>query len=168
MESSSNSGKKRKSTNPPEGYACHLCGKTGHWIFQCSEKKKKIKKSVTKTHIPVPGVDPSREDIEDAKQMQKLDPPNCFCGNVSRLKKVKRSNVSATSRANGNYFFFCVAKIRSEGCNFARPVEHELKAKSERMCPFLLKNGSCKKGNKCQFSHKLVEESRRDPICASC
>jgi len=159
MESSTN--KKRKVSNPPEGYTCHLCGENDHWIFQCNEKKKKNKKS-SSTHVPVPGVDPSKEDIENAKLMQKLKPPNCFCGSTSRLKKVKRSRVSETSRANGNYFFFCAAKSREEGCKFARPVEHELKPKKERICPFFAKSGSCKKGDKCNFSHTLVDEPEKD------
>jgi len=155
-------------TYPPEGYTCHLCGETGHWIFQCKSDKKKANINKTKTsqqpshkknkctHVPIPGVDPSPSDIDAAREMQKIKPPHCFCGRPSRLKKCKRSNVSATSRANGNYFFFCGAKRREEGCRFARPVEHELIPKKDRICPFFARNGSCKKGDKCLFSHKLV------------
>ena len=106
-------------------------------------------------HVPVAGVDPSQADIDAARQMQKIPPPNCFCGIPSRLKKVKRSNVGGdASRALGKYFFFCSKKRDDEtACRFARPVEDELMDKKDRVCSFWARNGSCKKGDKCMFSH---------------
>jgi hypothetical protein len=149
--------KKRKETTPPAGYVCNLCHTAGHWIQQCSQKPSN-KKSKS-NHVPVVGVDPSQEDIERAKELQKIKPPNCFCGGPSRLKKVKKSNVNPeNSRANGNYFFFCAKKKLDEPCRFARPVEDEMKPKKERYCAFMLKKGTCKKGDKCMFSHDIPEE----------
>ena len=117
---------------PPEGYVCNLCGVSGHWIQQCSQKPKKRKRTKT-SHQHVPGVDPSTKDIEKARQMQQLVPPMCDCGQPSRLKKVKRSRVSENSRANGAYFFFC-AKKRDDStkCTFARPVQEELKSEQDK------------------------------------
>jgi hypothetical protein len=149
--------KKRKTTDPPAGYVCNLCHIAGHWIQQCSQKPSN-KKSKS-NHVPVVGVDPSQEDIERAKDLQKIKPPNCFCGGPSRLKKVKKSNVNPeNSRANGNYFFFCAKKKQDDPCRFARPVEDEMKPKKERYCTFMLKKGTCKKGDKCMFSHDIPEE----------
>jgi hypothetical protein len=149
--------KKRKTTDPPAGYVCNLCHVAGHWIQQCSQKPSN-KKSKS-NHVPVVGVDPSQEDIERAKDLQKIKPHNCFCGGPSRLKKVKKSNVNPeNSRANGNYFFFCAKKKQDDPCRFARPVEDEMKPKKERYCTFMLKKGTCKKGDKCMFSHDIPEE----------
>jgi hypothetical protein len=141
---------------------CNLCGVAGHWIQQCSEQRPKKKKKKVSTHVFVAGVDPSPADIEHARELQKIKPPNCFCGKKSRLKKVKRSNSKggdqhSPSRAIGKYFFFC-AKQKSDDskCQFARPVEDELKPKKERLCTFFLKTGKCKKGDKCMFSHELA------------
>lgn len=104
----------------------------------------------------MPGVDPSQDDIDRARELQKIKPPNCFCGLPSRLKKVKRSNTGGeTSRAIGNYFFFCIKKKTENPCRFARPVEDELKPKKERPCTFFFKNGTCKKGANCLFSHDM-------------
>ena len=151
---------KRKETTPPDGYVCHKCNESGHWIQQCPRKaddsggsgNKRRKKS---DHVPVAGVDPSQTDIDAARQMQKVPPPSCFCGISSRLKKVKRSNVGGdASRALGKYFFFCSKKRDDEtACRFARPVEDELMDKKDRVCSFWARNGSCKKGDKCMFSH---------------
>jgi hypothetical protein len=149
--------KKRKTTDPPAGYVCNLCHTAGHWIQQCSQKPSN-KKSKS-NHVPVVGVDPSQENIERAKELQKIKPPNCFCGGSSRLKKVKKSNVDPeNSRANGNYFFFCAKKKEEDPCRFARPVEDEMKPKKERYCTFMLKKGTCRKGDKCMFSHDIPEE----------
>ena len=116
-------------------------------------KKKKQKRN----HEPVEGVDPSPKDIDDAKAMQAIKPPKCFCGISSRIKKVKKSNVKEDSRANGNYFFFC-AKRKDDPtkCKLARPAQDEITPKSARPCPFFLKKGKCKKGDKCIFSHDLT------------
>ena len=148
--------KKRKTSTPPEGYTCKVCNNAGHWIQQCPEKRSNNKRQKS-GHIAVEGVDPSQTDIENAREMQKLKPPRCFCGQPSRLKKVKRSNEGGeASRAIGKYFFFCSKgkKDRSK-CRFARPVEDEIKPKQERMCTFFSKTGNCKKGDKCVFSHDL-------------
>ena len=143
---------------PPEGYVCKLCHQPGHWLQQCSEykqqqnqkkknknKKKQHHKDGT-VHVPVPGVDPSREDIDAAKRLQQIPPPLCLCKVKSRLKKVKRSFATTAtvppptpgtftgyvepdyehSRAIGHYFFFC-AKPKQDPtkCRFARPVEQD-------------------------------------------
>jgi hypothetical protein len=151
--------KKRKTSAPADGYLCSICGVAGHWIQQCPEKaKSKRKKS---NHVAVPGVDPSQQDIDVARQLQNIKPPNCFCGQPSRLKKVKRSNVQEDSRAVGKYFFFCALKKIDNPCRFARPVEEEIKDKKERLCTFFAKNGHCKKGDKCKFSHELPDNFER-------
>lgn len=132
--------KPKKETIPPEGYICSLCGKSTHWIQQCPEKPNKRKRKKA-THEYVPGVDPSPQDIEKAKQMQQLKPPKCDCGIPSRLKKVKRSKVTENSRANGSYFFFC-SKPRGDAtkCNFARPIQEEPKTdKDKRASKFFAK-----------------------------
>ena len=124
--------KKRKveSSTPPEGYICRLCSTAGHWIQVCPTKKTGAKRQRKSDHVPVPGQDPSPEDIERAKILQKIPPPNCFCGIPSRLNKVKRSKEGGdTSRALGKYFFFCSKKRDDETqCRFARPVETEEKS----------------------------------------
>jgi len=157
------SGGKRKAPSvPPEGYICKVCGVAGHWIQQCSAKKKQ-RKTKSDTHEYVAGTDPSQEDIKAAKKLQAIKPPNCFCGATSRLKKVKKSRVSESSRANGAYFFFCSKqKDDSTKCKFARPVEEELKPKNTRRCAFFAKNGSCKKGDKCLFSHDVANSQNPD------
>jgi hypothetical protein len=150
--------RKRKTSAPSEGYVCSICNKPGHWIQQCPEKRQKKKKN--SKHIHTPGVDPSQADIDKAREMQKLKPPNCFCGITSRLKKVKRSKEDENSRAIGKYFFFCAkTKFDESKCRFARPVEDHLKPKKERICTFFAKTGSCKKGDKCMFSHEKPEKS---------
>jgi len=153
---------KRKETTPPDGYVCHKCNETGHWIQQCPLKDDTGNANAAKRrrkasdHVPVQGVDPSQSDIDAARQMQRIPPPNCFCGMPSRLKKVKRSHAPGgeSSRALGKYFFFC-AKPRGDdtACRFARPVEDEVMDKKDRVCTFWSRNGSCKKGDKCMFSH---------------
>mmetsp|Transcript_31599 Transcript_31599/g.64321 ORF Transcript_31599/g.64321 Transcript_31599/m.64321 type:complete len:272 (-) Transcript_31599:107-922(-) len=148
---------KRKESTPPDGYVCHLCGQAGHWIQQCPSKADSSNKRQKKStgHVPVAGVDPSQHDIDAAREMQKIKPPSCFCGMPSRLKKVKRSAEGGEkSRAIGKYFFFCSKKKGDvTACRFARPVEDEMKPKKDRVCAFWAKNGTCKKGDRCVFSH---------------
>ena len=76
---------------------------------------------------------------------------------ASRLKKVKQSTHGGEqSRAIGKYFFFCAKqKDDSTKCRFARPVEDEITPKKQRLCTFFAKHKSCKKGNKCMFSHDV-------------
>lgn len=147
----------------------------------CPTKKTGSKKKKS-DHIPVPGKDPSPEDIERARELQKIPPPKCFCGLPSRLNKVKKSKEGGeNSRAIGKYFFFC-SKPRSDDtqCRFARPVDLELNKqkaregaikaakerlkdiksqkeapKSKQICKFFAKKGECKKGKKCEFSHDV-------------
>eukprot|EP00978_Attheya_sp_CCMP212_P021153 scaffold61419_cov47-Attheya_sp.AAC.1 len=158
---SSSSGKKRKTeSTPPDTYMCSLCGVAGHWIQQCPQKTgSRKKKKKPSNHVPVAGVDPSAEDIDRARELQKIKAPNCFCpgGQASRLKKVKKSTQGGEhSRAIGKYFFFCAKqKDDSTKCRFARPVEDEITPKKQRLCTFFAKNKSCKKGNKCMFSHDV-------------
>eukprot|EP00529_Nitzschia_sp_RCC80_P035678 CAMPEP_0113504810 /NCGR_PEP_ID=MMETSP0014_2-20120614/34933_1 /TAXON_ID=2857 /ORGANISM="Nitzschia sp." /LENGTH=173 /DNA_ID=CAMNT_0000399983 /DNA_START=18 /DNA_END=539 /DNA_ORIENTATION=- /assembly_acc=CAM_ASM_000159 len=139
--------KEKKTSTPPDGYVCNLCRVAGHWIQQCDEKKKKNKnkkkrKSSTgdqHEHEYQPGVDPSPKDIELARKMQQIPPPMCDCGIKSRLKKVKKSNVTENSRAVGSYFFFCnKKKDDTTKCNFAKPVDEngtlvEEKSKAEKL-----------------------------------
>lgn len=180
----------KKPSVPPEGYVCKLCQTSGHWIQRCPEKKKHGNKNKKKNpdHVHRPGIDPSRDDIEKAKALQKLKPPPCFCLIPSRLKKVKRSFATSgssnnnnssnardnnndnesnydrpepdyeNSRAIGNYFFFCSKKRDDHGkCRFARPVEdHDaITPRSQRICTFFQKTGSCRKGDACAFSHDV-------------
>ncbi|KAL7542540.1 hypothetical protein ACHAXR_012134 [Thalassiosira sp. AJA248-18] len=174
--------KKRKAdSTPPDGYVCRLCSIAGHWIQVCPTKKTGTKKQKKSDHVPVPGQDPSEEDIERAKELQAIPPPKCFCGVPSRLNKVKRSKEGGdSSRAIGKYFFFCSKKRDDETqCRFARPVEMELKKqkgldkrkakavggakdnkkgddkKPKLICKFFAKSGSCKKGRNCEFSHDV-------------
>ncbi|KAL7484984.1 hypothetical protein ACHAW6_010593 [Cyclotella cf. meneghiniana] len=177
--------KKRKAeAAPPDGYVCRLCSVPGHWIQVCPTKKTGSKRKKS-DHVPIPGKDPSPEDIEEARELQKIPPPKCFCGLPSRLNKVKQSKEGGDkSRAIGKYFFFCSKKRSDETqCRFARPVEMEvnkMKAKEgamkaakerlkeiksqtndvrpkreEQVCKFFAKNGTCKKGKKCEFSHDV-------------
>ena len=122
--------RKRKETTPPDGYVCRLCNIAGHWIQVCPTKKTGEKKRKRKQtdHVFVPGKDPSPEDIAEAKKMQEIPPPKCFCGITSRLNKVKRSKAGGeNSRALGKYFFFCSKKRDDETqCRFARPADLEL------------------------------------------
>jgi hypothetical protein len=121
---------KRKESTPPDGYVCRLCSVPGHWIQVCPTKKTGDKKRKRKPsgHVPVPGKDPSPEDIAEAQKMQEIPPPKCFCGLTSRLNKVKRSKTGGdNSRALGKYFFFCSKKRDDETqCRFARPADLEL------------------------------------------
>lgn len=163
-----------------------MCDFVGHWIQVCPTKKTGSKKKKS-DHIPVPGKDPSPEDIERARELQKIPPPKCFCGLPSRLNKVKKSKEGGEkSRAIGKYFFFC-SKPRSDDtqCRFARPVDLELnkqkaregaiKAAKERLkdmkpnkeakeskqiCKFFAKKGECKKGKKCEFSHDVKSKNK--------
>lgn len=123
-------GTKRKAeSTPPDGYVCRLCSVPGHWIQVCPDKKTGTKRQKKSDHVPVPGIDPSTEDIERARELQKITPPKCFCGVGSRLNKVGRSKEGGDdSRAIGKYFFFCSKKRDDETqCRFARPVDMELK-----------------------------------------
>ena len=109
-------------------------------------------------HVPIPGQDPSRDDIELARTLQKIPPPNCFCGQPSRLKKVKRSHVNETSPAIGHYFFFCSKKKEDRPCRFAKlvqPHQGEQAKANKRPCSFFLRTGTCKKGENCTFSHTI-------------
>jgi Zinc knuckle len=132
--------KKKKTTNPPEGYVCNLCGIAGHWIQQCPTKEERNNKKRPKQHEYRPGVDPSEKDIEQAKRLQAIKPPPCDCGIASRLKKVKRSHVTEGSRANGRYFFFCAKKKNdATKCNFAQPVEETKSPKDKTQANFFAK-----------------------------
>ena len=62
---------------PPDGYVCRLCSVPGHWIQVCPTKKTGSKKRKATDHVPVPGKDPSAEDIERAKELQAIPPPKC-------------------------------------------------------------------------------------------
>ena len=146
------------------------------------------KKRKSSDHIPVPGQDPSLEDIERAKLLQAIPPPKCFCGLPSRLNKVKRSKESGDgSRAIGKYFFFCSKKRDdSTQCRYARPLEKEQQhihnkkkkdgkrmkvtkeadikkgdaATSKQICKFFAKKGNCKKGANCEFSHDVGSKKK--------
>jgi len=48
-------------------------------------------------HIYIPGIDPSEADIAKARELQKIKPPNCFCRQASRLKKVKQPKGKAAA-----------------------------------------------------------------------
>jgi hypothetical protein len=143
---STNTSKKRKESNPPDGYVCSVCHTPGHWIQQCTqaqnqqqqERKKRKRLRKNPFHVHAEGVDPSQDDINTARTMQSIKPPNCLCNIKSRLKKVKRSKVKEESRANGAYFFFCSKAANDETkCNFVVPVEESAPAigkdKSEKM-----------------------------------
>lgn len=136
--------RKRKLSTPPDGYTCSLCGIPGHWIQQCTKSgKKRRKKETTKTTSTnrqfIAGIEPSPQDIDRAREMQRIPPPLCYCGKTSRIKKVKQSRVSRDSRAIGNYFFFCAERRDNHNdqpkCRFARPVEEQLKLLKDRDCP---------------------------------
>lgn len=130
----SDSKRTKELSVPPEGYVCKVCGVPGHWIQQCTEKKHNKKRKKNPNHEYRPGVDPSPKDIEEAKQMQAIVPPPCDCGIKSRVKKVKRSKVTANSRANGSYFFFC-SKHKDDvtKCNFAQPVTEIQKTEKDKL-----------------------------------
>jgi hypothetical protein len=150
MPSTSAASKKRKDkgkeSTPPAGYVCSVCHTPGHWIQQCpqaaqqNEQERKKRKRLRKNpfHQKQQGVDPSQDDINTARTMQSIKPPNCLCNIKSRLKKVKRSKVKEESRANGAYFFFC-SKAANDAtkCNFVIPVDESAPAigkdKSEKM-----------------------------------
>jgi len=127
--------KKRKTSVPSDGYICALCKTSGHWIQQCPIKTKRKKKNPS--HIHTPGVDPSQSDIDKARELQKIRPPNCYCDIKSRLKKVKKSKAGENSRAIGKYFFFCSkAKFDRSKCKFAKPVENALESKVKEKIHF--------------------------------
>lgn len=84
---------------------CPLIYCIGHWIQVCPTKKTGNKKKKS-DHVPVPGKDPSPDDIEQARELQKIPPPKCFCGLPSRLNKVKKSKEGGdNSRAIGKYLY---------------------------------------------------------------
>ena len=133
--STENTNKRKAESTPPDGYVCRLCSIPGHWIQVCPTKKTGTKRQRRSDHVPVPGKDPSPEDIERARELQKIPPPKCFCGMPARLNRVKRSKEGGeNSRAIGKYFFFCSKKRDDETqCRFARPVELEInKNKGDR------------------------------------
>lgn len=143
---------KRKKSTPSEGYICSICNTPGHWVQLCPDRKKK---KTNPCHVYTPGVDPSEKDIETARELQKIKPPNCFCGISSRLKKVKRSHASDNSRAIGKYFFFCSKKKDDlTKCRFARPVESENTSKNQIICTFYAKRGFCMRGDRCMYKHE--------------
>lgn len=151
---------KRKISTPGEGYICSICSKPGHWVQQCPDKKRK-KRNKNHAHSYTPGVDPSEADIARARELQKIKPPNCFCGIPSRLKKVKRSHVSDNSQAIGKYFFFCSKrKDDSTKCRFARPVEDATKPKKDIICTFFAKRGFCMRGDRCMYKHEVNTENQ--------
>ncbi|KAI2498655.1 Zinc knuckle [Fragilaria crotonensis] len=123
--------RKRKLSTPPDGYTCNLCGIPGHWIQQCETRDKKTKGTKKRRNTDrefIAGIEPSPEDIAQAREMQLIQPPLCYCGKQSRIKKVKQSRVSRDSRAIGNYFFFCAERREDHPkCRFARPAEEQLK-----------------------------------------
>jgi hypothetical protein len=151
---------KRKISTPGEGYICSICSKPGHWVQQCPDKKRR-KRNKNHAYSYTPGVDPSEADITRARELQKIKPPNCFCGIPSRLKKVKRSHVSDNSQAIGKYFFFCSKrKDDSTKCRFARPVEDATKAKKDIICTFFAKRGFCMRGERCMYKHEVNTENQ--------
>mmetsp|Transcript_27439 Transcript_27439/g.57267 ORF Transcript_27439/g.57267 Transcript_27439/m.57267 type:complete len:240 (-) Transcript_27439:476-1195(-) len=160
--------KKRKAeSTPPDGYVCRLCSVPGHWIQVCPTKKTGAKRQRKSDHVPVPGQDPSEEDIEKAKELQAIPPPKCFCGVPSRLNKVKRSKAGGdASRAIGKYFFFCSKKRDDDTqCRFARPVEMELK-KMKRISERVKAKPSGEKDKKLRSSEdKKAEKSKPKQIC---
>ena len=103
---------------------------------ECPDRRKinRQKQQKKKDHIPVPGVDPSQKDIEAAQKYQKWmashEPPPCFCGNLSRLKKLKKKKTQ--SRAAGKYFFFCATKKGENPCRFARLADEVMKEKNRK------------------------------------
>ena len=77
MVGSSDRKRKGKASTPPAGYACTICKAPGHWIQQCPQKKKQKKRNANPTHVHVPGVDPSQDDIARARELQQIKPPKC-------------------------------------------------------------------------------------------
>ena len=69
--------RKKVEKQPPDGYVCRLCSVPGHWIQVCPTKKTGSKKRKASEHVPIPGKDPSAEDIERAKELQAIPPPKC-------------------------------------------------------------------------------------------
>jgi hypothetical protein len=157
--------KKRKSTDPPDGYVCNLCKVSGHWIQQCPEKAKSNSNKRKKTdHQYVTGVDPSQEDIDRARDFQKIPAPDCFCGQPSRLKKVKQSHVNATSRAVGKYFFFCTKKKNDSPCRFARPVREiikEIKRKDKKTAETILSETGEEQNEKDDTTGEVAKASKK-------
>jgi len=195
-EETANDNKRKAKSAPPDGYVCRLCNIPGHWIQVCPTKKTGAKRRRKSDHVPVPGKDPSPEDIEYARKLQEIPPPKCFCGLPSRLNKVKQSKAGGDkSRAIGKYFFFCSKKRDDDAqCRYARPMEMELNKKksggrertkgktsgaaaarhdgqkreetktTRQVCKFFAKNGGCKKGDTCNFSHDVP--SKKEPARA--
>jgi hypothetical protein len=159
--------KRKRESVPAAGYTCNICGEGGHWIQQCPQKKKKNKKTKASEHVPVVGVDPSTADIVKAREMQKIAPPLCPCGLVSRLSKVNQSKYKPASKAIGHYFFFCGKKRDDDSkCRFARPATEQQEllrsgvatpAHDDKrpICSFFVKQ-SCNKGDNCKFRHALA------------
>ena len=107
-----------------------------HPSTECPDRRKinRRKQQKSKVHVPVPGVDPSQKDIEAAQKYQKWMvshvPPKCFCGNLSRLKKLKKKKTE--SRAAGKYFFFCATKKGENPCRYARLVDEVMKEENRK------------------------------------
>jgi hypothetical protein len=154
----------------PDGYVCSLCHAPGHWISDCSQfKKKKSKKQTngdgTAAHTPISGQDPSEEDIERAKAIQrkmvhmnKLKPPDCFCGLPSRKARINEKNKKEIDqRARGKWFWFC-SKTKGDytKCKMARVIEErdEEGARVKKVCTFWAQDQTCRKGANCSFLHE--------------
>ncbi|KAK1744851.1 hypothetical protein QTG54_004142 [Skeletonema marinoi] len=99
---------KRKESTPPDGYVCRLCSVPGHWIQVCPTKKTgdKKRKRTPSDHVPVPGKDPSPEDVAEAQKMQEI-----LLRNVS----VEKHLVSTSKKRDDE-----------TQCRFARPADLEL------------------------------------------
>ena len=76
-EETANDNKRKAKSAPPDGYVCRLCNIPGHWIQVCPTKKTGAKRRRKSDHVPVPGKDPSPEDIEYARKLQEIPPPKC-------------------------------------------------------------------------------------------
>jgi hypothetical protein len=46
-------------------------------VYLGPEKKKQKKRNANPTHVHVPGVDPSQDDIARARELQQIKPPKC-------------------------------------------------------------------------------------------
>ena len=46
-------------------------------VYLGPEKKKQKKRNTNPTHVHVPGVDPSQDDIARARELQQIKPPKC-------------------------------------------------------------------------------------------
>jgi hypothetical protein len=95
-------------------------------------------------------VDPSQDDIAQddiarAHELQQIKPKgqevDCWWRRISGCWQL--------------LFLFNKAKGDESKCRFARPVQDVTKPTKDRLCTFFTKTGSCKKGDKCMFSHDV-------------